>query len=469
MKVKIGKIEYEFKHITLPDDHGMDENALTLLMRLDEALVKSRESITDKKELTDLKTELEAKINEIKSDFNFGKFQEQLNAVFIKMEEIGMKPLVASKEENERKERELNTKWIRAFLKKDKDTFDLVDKELKTLEPIMHLGPATGSGSSDIGEDYTQGGYLIPTLLLAEVNRFAVEGGIARRDMRYLPFSGPGNSRYMPTLLTNVVVDWIDEGEKKPKTKPYISKVQQTLKKLAAMVILTEEIVEDTIIDLFSFCSQLIGEAIAAEEDNQFLAGIGAPWTGIINDPAITSLSLAAGVGPLNMRPESLLSLTVAIPATAVPGAKFYMNRQIWAAISARRSDSVAAGDSSGNYLVQTPGQPSPGTIWGFPIVLTDALPSLADLGYSGDLDADDTCDPDEPFLFFGNLGKCCAYGDKQGVRVKLLDQASVYDENDTLINLAEQDMTALRVHKRVGYVTILPAGIVILQTGPVS
>lgn len=468
MKVKIGNIEYEFKHIVLAEDHGMDENALTLLMKLDEALVKSKEGITEKKDLDTLKSELEAKITEIKTDFNFGKFQEQLNAIFVKLEDSGIKPL-ASEEENARKEKELNNTWIRAMLKKDKGAFEKVEKELKTMEPIMHLGPATGSTSTDLAEDYTQGGYLVPSLLLAEVNRFVIEGGIARRDMRYLPFNGPGNSRYIPTLLTNVVVDWIDEGETKPKTKPYISRVQQTLKKVAAMVIMTEEIVEDTVIDLVSFCGQLIGEAIAAEEDNQFLAGTGAPWTGIINDTAITSLALAAGVGPLSMRPEALLSLTVAIPATAVPGAKFYMNREVWAAISARRSDAVAEGDAKGVYLVQTPGQSSPGTIWGFPVVLSDALPSLSDLGYGGDADFDDTCDPDEPFLFFGNLQKCCVYGDKQGLRVKLLDQASVYDENGTLINLAEKDMIALRVHKRVGYCTVLPAGIVILQTGPTS
>jgi len=467
-KIKIGDKEYELKYIQLPDDHGFDESSLKLLVKFDEALGKSKEGITEKKELTDLKTDLEKQIKEIKADFNFGKFQEQLNAIFVQLADKAIKPL-ASKEENESKQKELTGKWLRSFLKRNKEEFDKVAKELKTLEPLLHLGPATGTEAGDIGEDYTQGGYLVPSLLLAEINRFVIDGGIARRDMRYLPFSGPGNSRYIPTLLTNVVVDWIDEGEKKPKTKPAISRVQQTLKKVAAMVILTEEIVEDAVINLVSFCGQLIGEAIAAEEDDQFFSGTGAPWTGIINDAAITALALPAGVGPLSMRPEALLALTVAIPTGAVKGAKFYMNRQVWTAIAARRADAVAEGDTKGVYLVQTPGQSSPGTIWGFPVVLSEALPSLTDIGYAAGADYDAECDPDEPFLFFGNLSKCCAYGDKKGIRVKLLDQASVYDDNGTLINLAEQDMIALRVHKRVGYITILPAGIVILQTGPSS
>ena len=70
---------------------------------------------------------------------------------------------------------------------------------------------------------------------------------------------------------------------------------------------------------------------------------------------------------------------------------------------------------------------------------------------------------------FFGNLQKTCVYGDKQGLRVKMLDQASLYDTNGTLINLAEKDMIALRVHKRVGFVAVLPAGIAVLSTGATS
>ena len=472
LKFKIAdkEVEYDFKHLNIPEkDHGLDDGSLALLMKIDEGLIKSKEGITEKKDLETLKTEMMAVIDGVKKDFNYDKLQEQLNAIFVTLEDKGIKPL---KDEKAKKaeERDLNAKWVRALVHKDKDGMKDIEKKLLTygMEPILHLGAAT----DEIDSDFTQGGYLIPSMLLAEVNRFVEEGGVARREFRYLPFSGPGNQRYIPTLLTNVTVSWIDEGETKPKTKPTFGRVEQTLKKLAAMVIMTEEIVEDAVIDLVSLCGQLLGEAIAAEEDNQFFSGTGAPWTGILSTAGVVGLACGAGVGPLSMRPETLLGMTVAIPSGAVPGAKFYMNRQIWAAITARRSDAVAEGDARGVYLVQTPGQSSPGTIWGFPVVLVEAMPSVADIyGVTDFSDWDDeaTPDADEPFIIFGNLAKCVAYGDKQGVRVKLLDQASVYDENDQLINLAERDMLALRVHKRVGFVVILPSGICILSTGPTS
>lgn len=464
-------MDYKFKYVKLPENHGFDEENLKFLQTLDEALVKGYEGISKQEDIDKVKTDFQAKIDELKGnvkDLNFEKIQKQINDVYVEIAKAGLKP-AATKEERDRKERELNRKWIRAFLNKDKKEMKDVEKELKqrfqsAMEPIMHLGP----GTDEIDADYTQGGYLVPELLQAEVNRFVISGGIARREFRYLPFAGAGNSRYIPTLLTNVTVDWVDEGEEKPKTKPYISRVTQTLKKLAAMVILTEEIVEDAVIDLVALCGQLLGEAIAAEEDNQFFSGNGTPWTGIVNDPNVVALSLAAGVGPIDMRPESLLAMTIAIPEGAVPGAKFYMNRQIWAAICARRADAVSANDTKGGYLVQQPSEGSPGSIWGYPVVLVEAMPSLTDLGYTNDPDdpGSGAANPDLPFLIFGNLQKCCVYGDKGGLRVKLLDQASVYDENDNLINLAERDMIALRVHKRVGFVIVLPGGIAVLSTG---
>jgi len=48
-----------------------------------------------------------------------------------------------------------------------------------------------------------------------------------------------------------------------------------------------------------------------------------------------------------------------------------------------------------------------------------------------------------------------------------MLDQATITDtDGETAINLAEQDMVALRFVERVGYVLALPEGISVLKTG---
>ena len=420
-----------FKHIVLPQDHGFSENELKFLETIDGGLTK----VTDEKD----------------------RLQEQINGLFVEIEKQNFKPYDISGRKVSTRERELNTKWLKTFLR-GKDTAP-VELELKEFESYIDTTTATG------------GAYVIPELLQAEINRYAIEGGIARREMRYLPFAGAGNTRNLPVDNTSASVQWVEESEAKPLCTLTLDRVQQTLKKVACISTLTEELLEDSAVDLVDYIARKLGEAIAAEEDNQYFCGVGTPWTGILNDPLVTNvLALAAGVGPLDMRPEALLALTVSIPATATAGAKFYMHRTVYAAICARRWDSVAAGDAKGGYLVQQPNQGPWPSIWGFPVVLVDAMPSLTDLGY-GSLDPTDEsdCDPDLPFVIFGNLQKSCVYGDKVGVRVKLLDQATLTDSEGNSVSLAQYDMLAVRVFKRTGYVTVLPDGIAILCTGPAS
>jgi HK97 family phage major capsid protein len=90
--------------------------------------------------------------------------------------------------------------------------------------------------------------------------------------------------------------------------------------------------------------------------------------------------------------------------------------------------------------------------LWGYPVELTDALPSYS------------AAAADEVFAFFANLQKTCVYGEKMGIRTKILTEASLTDTNGDKINLAEQDMIALRAYKRVGYVPVLPDGIAVFQ-----
>jgi len=90
--------------------------------------------------------------------------------------------------------------------------------------------------------------------------------------------------------------------------------------------------------------------------------------------------------------------------------------------------------------------------LWGYPVELTDALPTYA------------AAAADEMFAFFSNLSKTCVYGEKLGIRTKILTEATLTDQLGNPVNLAERDMIALRAYKRVGYVPVLPDGIVVFQ-----
>jgi HK97 family phage major capsid protein len=299
------------------------------------------------------------------------------------------------------------------------------------------------SGSSP---DDAQAGLLIPEELRAEVLRIAqAQFGLARREMLYLPFSGPGNSRKIPTLGTSVQVFWPGETVKKQSTQPKFSIVEQTLKKMAAIVPMSEEILEDSAINLTQLIGQLFVEAVSKEEDLQFFAGTGTPWTGILNNGDVNVVYQISG-GVDNLTADDLLNMVDETPSGALNGSKFYMNRTVFSVVRKLK-------DLKGNYIFQNPGQGQPGTIWNYPYELSDAFPGKKDVA-EGD-----------NYILFGNLRMSCVFGDKQQLRVKLLEEATITDtDGQTQINLAEQDMVALRIVERVGYVIGLPSALTVLN-----
>lgn len=296
--------------------------------------------------------------------------------------------------------------------------------------------------------DTPKAGYTIPTELLAEVLRFANVYGVARADMRYLPFSGPGNTRNIPTLGSSVTVNWTNEKAAKLSTEPGFGIVAQTLKKLTAIVPLTEELLEDSAIDFKSLIGELVGEAISKEEDTQFLAGTGSPWTGVLNNASANILTLAAGKTFALVTADDMLDLQDKLSVAAKRNAKYYMHPTM---LSVMRKLKAA---TTGEYIYQQPSGNTPATLWGKPVVETDVLPAVTDTALN------------KKFVIFGDLKKCAILGDKQQIQVKILDQATITDTDGTTpINLAEQDEVALRFVERVGYVLGLPSGIAVMKT----
>jgi HK97 family phage major capsid protein len=299
--------------------------------------------------------------------------------------------------------------------------------------------------------DTASAGYTIPTELQREVVRLVNdEYGISRNEFRYLPFApgSAGNTRDIPVLGNSVSLAWTNEEAVKSSTEPTFSKVTQTLKKLAAIVPMTEELLEDTAIDLPGLIADLVAEAIAEEEDEQFFNGTGTPWTGIVNNANVTYVTMAAASGFADITASDFLDMQDEMPVGAGrKSAKYFLHRTILN--TARKLE-----DDNGNPIWQSPTASAPGTIWGYPYTLVEALPSLDDNAAN------------KGFVIFGNLKKYVVFGDKGGLKVKILTEATIHDtDGSTAINLAEQDVIAYRFVERVGYVITLPSAIVVLRT----
>jgi len=305
------------------------------------------------------------------------------------------------------------------------------------------------STSTDVS-DVSKAGYLIPAEFQAEVLRVMHnEYGVARRDMRYLPFTGPGDTRTIPKLGTSVSVNWTNEGGAKTSTQPTFQLVTQTLKKLSAIVPLTEELFEDSAISLIPLLTDLFAEALAKEEDAQFFAGTGSPWTGILNNGSVQSVTLGSTETFSDLNADDLLDMTAKIAPSMRRNAKYYMHTTVLNVVKKLK-------DKDDNYIYDRPGgqDASDGRIWGYPVEVVDVMPAITDTA-SG-----------KAFVIFGDLKKTCIFGDKQQMRVKVLEEATITDtDGSTPINLAEQDMIALRIVERVGYVCSLPEQVCVCKT----
>ena len=371
------------------------------------------------------------------------KISEKLVSKFFNGAKDQRKKVLDTGEKKDTSGNESTREFMKALLGKD-------TKALKAMQTKTTTYNQTG--------DDARGGYLVPEELQAEVLRIAeAEYGIARREFTYLPFSGPGNERKIPTLASSVSVSWVNEAGSKPGTNPTFGLVTQTLKKLAAIIPFTEEILEDSVINLTQLVATLFAEAVSKEEDVQFLYGTGAPWTGILNNGSVEVVALGAGEGVSDITFEKLIDMQDECASGALAGAKYYMNRTIYSYLRKLRADAVAAADGKGMFLLP-PNKKSIEDILDYPIELSDALPDKTLAGNS------------KPFVIFGNLKLAAIFGDKQQIRAKLLDQATITDgDGTTTINLAEEDMIALRLEERVGYVLALPTAIVVLKTGAAS
>jgi len=370
-----------------------------------------------------LEKQIEAKSNDLVKKFLSGVEKQRI---------IGKKPKNLS-------DQQIVKKWFRFLVNKDY-------QGIREMQKAGYLNYGTETG----------GGALVPPQLLAEVNRITEEYGIARQNMRYLPFSGPGNERSIPVLDESVGVYWVKEGGVKKSTKPSFKLVKQTLEKISAIVPLTEELLEDEAIDIIALLGELIGEAMVKEEDRVFFAGsklAGDPYDGILNYAGVQKVEMKGRTSALEIIPEDLLDLMNAVPTSVRMNGAFYLSTSLFSVLQKQKAQ------DSGIYIVQSPVGDVPGTIWGKPYVLLDVLPGL------------DTEEEETPLMLFTDLKKTCVYGDKGNIAVKLLDQGIIEsaDESPSDLNLATQDMVALRVVKRVGYTPILPKGISVLYTGTSS
>lgn len=253
------------------------------------------------------------------------------------------------------------------------------------------------------------GGYLFPNEFLAELIRPLQDLPRMRSLVRVITMRR--DVMEIPTNVNRPQVYWTAENATKTTTTASFSQKTLTVKKMAAIMYASDELVADsTEIDVVNLIIELFAEAIGLEEDRVITAG-----NGTTEPTGLTTASIAGVTCSGNLDFDDIIDLVYSLPQAYHPNAVFLTNR-------ANIRELRKLKDSQGQYLWSpsiAPGQPN--TIMGYPVYENNFLPDSK--------------------IYFGDFKKAYYLGDRQQMTVKI--------SNDTETAFTK-DQTAIRVVERI-------------------
>jgi HK97 family phage major capsid protein len=321
---------------------------------------------------------------------------------------------------------------------------------LKSLnEFAMNAREKAGYANSDVNAD---GKYIVADPEFeAEVEKLANQYGVAftEADVRNI------NSNSVKTNKrgSNVTMYETGQGAKKKGTKLTISQILVELRKFAAIAVATDELVEDSAIDFWAEVSAgfaeeraRIADELVFTDDGGALYNSTGIGTGILETAGVATETVGSAITSITW--DDLLNAEAKVPTVAAKNGKHYMHRTVWNVLRQSKAS------TSGEYMVPlTMGMQTP---WGTPVVLVDVLPSVTEGGANNG------------YTVFGDLKRVKLYV-KRGLVLTELKEGTVTDADEGEVNLAEQDMSALRAVTRMVALVKFPEAFCVIGTGTVS
>jgi len=261
------------------------------------------------------------------------------------------------------------------------------------------------------------GGYFVPSDFKPTLLRIIEQYGVIRTNAQIVPmvrdemqwpvFSGGWKDKNGAVAGP---IYWVDEAAAMTETWPQFSTVTMTVKKLAALVPTSGELLQDSVIPIANLIATLVGEYLAKEEDR--VGFVGNTGAGDKFDGALTSagkVTLTSTTNISSITPENMLDCINSLNPTVVSGSKWYMHRTVYAILRKMRINQ-GGGAGTGEFLIQSPIGPEPATMWGYPIELVEAMPA-----YTGGASAATR------YILFGNM-KNYYFADKMQLSVASTD-----------------------------------------------
>lgn len=281
-----------------------------------------------------------------------------------------------------------------------------------------------------------EGGYLVPEEFRPELLRLVEKYGLFRKNARVIPMTR--EEMKIPKLASGVNVYWPGEGNAITEASADIfGQATLTAKKLAGYITASQELVEDSSLDVVDLIVTVFAEAIAKEEDRVGFKGDSSgtdPFDGVLNASGVNTVTMGSGdTSYSNVSYDDLCDMISAVKSTE--GCVWCLHRTVLGVIRKLK-------DNNGHPIWASASGGDPATILGYPYLVSEVMPSTGDANQA-----------DKPFMFFGNL-KYALLGDRKKITVGTSEH----------VKFAEDEI-AIKVVERIAINIAVPAAFAVLKT----
>ena len=274
------------------------------------------------------------------------------------------------------------------------------------------------------------GGFLVPEEFETELISLREEHGVFRRNARTRPMQS--DTLRVPRRSAGLTASFVGEATAGTESTQTFESVLLIARKLMVLTTVSNELSEDSFVNLADDVAGEIAYALAKKEDECGFNGTGSSAFGGINgivtqiEAGTTGVmyadaALATDFGDLTL--DDIGAMMGLLPAYAdTPNAKFYMHKAVWHGCFEAALTS-AGGTSAREIKDGYRGQP---TLFGYPVEFTQVMRSA----YTGN----------KIGALFGDLSLAASFGDRRQTEVQISDSA---------LNAFEQDELAIRGTER--------------------
>ena len=221
----------------------------------------------------------------------------------------------------------------------------------------------------EVGTD-SEGGYLVPDEFERTLIEALLEENIFRGIAKVITTSS--GDRKIPVVATKGTASWVDEEGEIPESDDAFGQVSIGAYKLATMIKVSEELLNDSVFNLESYIAREFARRIGAKEEEAFFIGDGTGKpTGIFHSTGGAQLGITAASATA-VTVDEVMDLFYSLKSPYRKNAIFVMNDSTVKAIRKLK-------DGNGQYIWQpslTAGQPD--TILNRPVKTSAYVPAIA-------------------------------------------------------------------------------------------